>query len=151
MTGTAAVAGDTRTAVERSAASDRELLESIERRLALLEARTAWLDQLSAGANVLATVGDTVDELADTAERAGVDLDELVPGLRDLALRVTIAAQQSADAPMAPGGIFGLLGQLRDPEIRRALGTLLEFARQFGRAHHVSGLALPPQGPQVPR
>ncbi len=132
-------------------ASDRELLEAIERRLAVLDARTAWLDQLSVGAKVLATVGDTVDELADTAEAAGVDLDELVPGLRDLALRVTIAAQQSADAPMAPAGIFGLLGQLRDPEVRRSLGTLLEFARQFGRARHVTALALPAEADQVPR
>jgi hypothetical protein len=129
-------------AMDGSAPSDRELLERIDRRLAELERRTAWLEQTSQAPAVLATLGDTFDEFADTAESAGVDLDEVVPGLRDLAVRVTIAAQQSSGAPPAPGGIFGLLGALKDPEVRRSLGVLLEFAKQFARNRHVHALAI---------
>jgi hypothetical protein len=119
-----------------------DLLERIDRRLAVLERRTAWLDELGAAPAVVATLVDTFDQFADGAQRAGVDLDEVVPGLRDLALRITVAAQQSQGARRAPGGIFGLLGELRDPEVRTSLGVLLEFAKQFARARTVADAAL---------
>jgi len=57
----------------------------------------------------------------------------LDPHVVTLIGRMGASLATAADAAPAPVGIGGMLGALRDPHVRQALGLLLTFAAEFGR------------------
>jgi hypothetical protein len=110
-----------------------------------------------------AMVVDIVDDAYRQAKAAGVDLDTVLHKgaetaarlgavvcsaefdavmdsgvLEPKTLRVIGSAGQalatSQQATPKPVGLLGALGALRDPEVRKALGFAVTFAKQFGRA-----------------
>ena len=80
-----------------------------------------------------AMLGDTFDEYADMAERAGVELDSIGPRMGRLSTQVATALQAADRAEPAPKGLFALLRELKDPQVREALGFALAFAKELGR------------------
>lgn len=80
-----------------------------------------------------ATLADTFDEYANMAERAGVELDTIAPRVGRLSTQVATALQAADRAEPAPKGLFALLRELKDPEVREALGFALAFAKDLGR------------------
>jgi uncharacterized protein YjgD (DUF1641 family) len=72
----------------------------------------------------LSATGSALGELADTAAEP-----ETVRGLQTL---LTALGEADASDPQ-PVGTIGLLGSMRDPEVKRGLGYLLSVARSTGR------------------
>jgi uncharacterized protein YjgD (DUF1641 family) len=72
----------------------------------------------------LSATGSSLGELADTAADP-----ETVRGLQTL---LTALGEADASDPQ-PVGTIGLLGSMRDPEVKRGLGYLLSVARSTGR------------------
>lgn len=120
-----------------------------------LEALVSLADDAPA---MVATLGDAFDELMDEASRAGLDLARLVPdgkgllfGLLKLAstpefqtmlkpeairslgeIADVLAEARRRQAPRV--GLLGTLRAMRDRDVQRALGFLLEVASGLGRA-----------------
>ena len=134
-----AAAGDAFDAfAERSALHDR-----LEAALGLLErlTRPDTLQRLHEAVEVAesvpktaAVLGDTLDGYADMAEQAGVELDNIGPRVGRLSTQIATALQVADKAEPAPKGIFALLRELKDPQVREALGFALAFAKEFGRS-----------------
>jgi hypothetical protein len=146
------------------------LAERVTRPETLVQLHAA-LDLLESLPGVVAMAGDAFDEFANDAAARGVPLDQIVPELRrvfeamlqlltstqitqllgsPLLLPGTIdalgtAARAMAAAAQAPEtklGLFGTLKALREPEVQRAVGFAVDFARRFGT--NVDQLQLPP-------
>jgi uncharacterized protein YjgD (DUF1641 family) len=73
----------------------------------------------------LARTGGSLGELADTAADP-----ETVQGMQTLLRAVGDASDPDAAEPV---GALGLVGALRDPEVKRGMGFLLAVARATGR------------------
>jgi hypothetical protein len=146
------------------------LAERVTRPETLVQLHAA-LDLLESLPGVVAMAGDAFDEFANDAAARGVPLDQIVPELgrafeamlqlltstqitqllgSPLLLPGTIdalgtAARAMAAAAQAPEtklGLFGTLKALREPEVQRAVGFAVDFARRFGT--NVDQLQLPP-------
>ncbi len=77
-----------------------------------------------------------VQGLLDTAaelHKAGVLAPESIRTVGDVGAAVTETRKKGEYAAAAPKGIFGLLGALRDPDVRASLGFGIAFARNYGR------------------
>ena len=130
---------------------------------ALEQAVTTLTETVQQAPGMVAMVTDIVDETYREAQAAGTDLEQQVTGgmallrqltephtvavlsqllerldtlepLLELAERAGQALAASQQAPPKPVGPLGALGALRDPEVRKALGFAVTFAKQFGRA-----------------
>jgi hypothetical protein len=146
------------------------LAERVTRPETLVQLHAA-LDLLESLPGVVAMAGDAFDEFANDAAARGVPLDQIVPEIgrafeamlqlltstqitqllgSPLLLPGTIdalgtAARAMAAAAQAPEtklGLFGTLKALREPEVQRAVGFAVDFARRFGT--NVDQLQLPP-------
>jgi hypothetical protein len=60
----------------------------------------------------------------------------LAPGTLQVIGELGRALTETAAAPPAPAGVFGLLKALGQPDVQRALGFLVTFAERFGRRLH---------------
>ena len=85
------------------------------------------------GAEAALRFGATMDaekvrEL-DALLKSGV----LAPGTLRIIAELGRALTETAAAPPATPGVFGLLKALGQPDVQRALGFLVTFAAQFGR------------------
>ncbi|GAC1548356.1 MAG: hypothetical protein NVS2B9_15240 [Myxococcales bacterium] len=137
-------------------------LERIERRLARLETSIAHVDTAARGAPALiATLADTFDGVALRASERGIDVDERGRALLSLLERVSRAEAVAAVHGLLDSGLFapGTIGvlsnlakalpsepsrtpqlvgpwgayrALKEPEVQRALGFLLDVARRLG-------------------
>ena len=113
-----------------------ELAQTVDR-LATLQ-RTGTLDRLFEVADALALVTDAADdEMIESLAATGTSLGELADtaaddqvraGLVDLLEGVGRADTEAAE----PVGALGLVGALRDPEVKDGLGYLLALARGVG-------------------
>lgn len=72
--------------------------------------------------------GGKVREL-DALLKSGV----LAAGTLRIIAELARALTETAAAPPAPAGVFGLLKALGQPDVQRALGFLVTFAERFGR------------------
>ncbi len=122
-------------------ARTHQLHERMERALVLVETLTRpetlqKLEQLVELANAapdhLAGILGTVDDLASQARDQGLDLGALVPDLANMALS-SLRAMQQARTHVDEPGLFAVLGALRDPDVSRAFGFGLQFARTLGK------------------
>jgi hypothetical protein len=122
---------------------------------------THLLDLADQAPGFLAMAGDMVDDAYRSANTAGIDMETLVKQsgvaaqrLSDLmcspefttlmdsgmldpnAVRLlgsaatALVKSQQASEPIGP---LGLLGALRDPDVQKALGFFLTFAKEFGK------------------
>jgi uncharacterized protein YjgD (DUF1641 family) len=66
----------------------------------------------------------------------------LLPGTIDALGTAARAMAAAAQAPETKLGLFGTLKALREPEVQRAVGFAVDFARRFGT--NVDQLQLPP-------
>jgi uncharacterized protein YjgD (DUF1641 family) len=114
------------------AVTEPETLQRLERLLQTLPA----LEQLSTLAkdapHHVATVVDTADGLMARVLASGIDPHTLGVAALDTGHGLAEALVAARQAPPPPVGPFGLLGALSEPEVQRALGFLLVFARRFG-------------------
>ncbi len=95
------------------------------------------------GARELLSRGPELIELTTTAADAApalrslVDSDMLRPeviAVLSLAADALVEGRRRAETGASdPGGIFGLMRALKDPEVQRGLGFVLEVARALGR------------------
>ncbi len=109
-----------------------EMLEKLE---GLVEMANTLPDQLSA-------LLSTLDDVSTEARARGVDMGSLVPDLTDTAATV-VRALQHARGNLDEPGLFAVLGALRDPDVSRAFGFGLEFARTLGKDLKSQQSALP--------
>ncbi|MFV8752466.1 DUF1641 domain-containing protein [Nannocystaceae bacterium ST9] len=139
-----------------------DTLARIEAKLDRLEHRLARFDSLIEQApGLLAIVGDSLDDFAREQGERGVDVEQAMRNLgrtfdallrligseqlqrlleSDLLLPGTLevlgdAARALATAhtlPSARLGMFGLLRELRDPDVQRAMGFAVDVARRIG-------------------
>lgn len=132
-------------------ARTHQLHERMENALSLVEKLTrpetlAKLEQLLELANAapdhLAGMLGMLDDLATQAQQQGVDLGTVVPDLAETVLS-TLRAIQSARTNIDQPGLFAVLGALRDPDVSRAFGFGLEFARTLGKDLQPNASALP--------
>lgn len=100
------------------------------------------LELANAAPDHLAGMLGMLDDLATQAQAQGVDLGTVVPDLANTVLS-TLRAIQSARTNIDEPGLFAVLGALRDPDVSRAFGFGLEFARTLGRDLHPNTSALP--------
>ncbi len=100
------------------------------------------LELVQKAPQAVATLSDTLDALATSAEAKGIELDGLVPRLSTLGTDLVVALQESEGAPPAPKGVFALLRELKDDDVRAALGFALALAKSLGRRrrHHDAAL-----------
>lgn len=129
------------------------------------------IDHFEAAPEFLAMFLDIVDEWVRAAGKEGVPVHETVGKISDVLLRLGRlvnapefeallqsgvlgagaldvmgrAAEALADAREAPDrvGLLGALGALRQPDVQRALGFALRFARAFGGALDTPAARLP--------
>ena len=118
---------------------------------------TTLVDLAEDAPAMIATLGDTFDELMDEGSRAGLDLSRLVTdgkgllfGLMKLATAPEFHAMLHPDTIRSLGdlarvlsearkrppprvGLFGTLRAMRDEDVQRAVGFLLEVASGLGR------------------
>jgi uncharacterized protein YjgD (DUF1641 family) len=115
-----------------SSPTSLDALARIEAKLDRLEHRLARFDALAESMpGLLAILGDTFDEYAREQTERGVDVEQVMRNLG----RTLDALLRLAAAPAAPGskiGAFGLLRELRDPDVQRALGFAVDVARRLG-------------------
>jgi uncharacterized protein YjgD (DUF1641 family) len=104
-----------------------------------LEKLESLLELANAAPDTLASVLGTVDDLANQARDQGVDLASVVPDLATMALSVVRAVRNGRSETEHPG-LFTFLGALRDPDVSRAFGFGLRFARTFGKDLEQSAL-----------
>jgi uncharacterized protein YjgD (DUF1641 family) len=58
---------------------------------------------------------------------------EAVGAVSELAEALVRSTHRAKEKPPESKGIFGLLGALRDPDVSRAIGFFVEFAKAFGQ------------------
>lgn len=120
-------------------------MEALHALLKMLPTLSALVQQAP---GVVATLVDTGDDLVMRLREAGVDIEHLGRRglkaakalidsnvLEDSAVAViSNAAQSLADSActVRPVSAFGLLRALGDPDVQRALGFFLAFAKSFG-------------------
>ncbi len=109
-----------------------EMLAKLEE---LIELANAMPDHVS---GLLASL----DDIAQQAEAHGVDMANVLPDLAKTTPTVVRAVQQARIHIDEPG-IFAVLGALRDPDVSRAFGFGLEFARNLGKDLQSQKSALP--------
>lgn len=138
-----------------------------------LEKIEALVDLAEDAPAMVATLGDTFDELMDEAHRAGLDLSRLVPdGKRALFGLLELTSAPELHAMLAPGaiqslgelarvlvetrarpaprvGLFGALRAMRDEDVQRSIGFLLELASALGRALGPEGARAPERLPRI--
>ncbi|MGF1469762.1 MAG: DUF1641 domain-containing protein [Sandaracinaceae bacterium] len=127
-----------------------------------LDALETLVDALEAAPGLVATAVDAVDELAAEAARQGVGLEALFEQLlrtmqgltrfatspevqeflgSDMMSEGALATLSEAARSLAAAraeterrvGVLGAIGALRDPEVQRAVGFAVTFAKGFGR------------------
>ncbi|MCA9604227.1 MAG: DUF1641 domain-containing protein [Myxococcales bacterium] len=127
----------------------------------ILTALTTLVEQLEAAPGLIAMLGDIGDELALQAAAEGIDMHAATenlfmalrafakalahPEMRELwesgafspeALRtmnlMAGALSEAREAGAVRIGFFGAMGQLRDPDVQRALGFAATMAKAFG-------------------
>lgn len=87
---------------------------------------------LNEGPSLLAMAVDAGDELYATVMRAGFDPEGLVKtGLNTAQETLTMVQTASRAEPMGP---WGMMRAFADPDVQRAMGFLLTFARAFGQS-----------------
>lgn len=148
-------------------------LERIERRLSRLESSVERVDAVARGAPALiATVTDSFDGAAQRAAEAGIDVDERARAVLSLLERVSRAEAVSAVRGLLDSGLFapgaiavlsnlatalpsdpsrtpqlvgpwGAYRALKEPDVQRALGFLLDVARRLGAS--LNTRQLPPR------
>lgn len=157
MTASALPAPDASGGSGPSAAQLDHLLARLDH---LLHAIEPVLPMLAKGPDMIATAVDTFDDLAAQGKRRGVDIDERMrlglhllerlthpdtqrrlqvlldrlPALEALApmLDEIPAAVGRAQREARPLGLFGVLGAMGDPAVKRSVGLALAVARQLG-------------------
>ncbi len=159
----AAMVGDMVDETQRQAASNGiDLEQRLGTGLALAEKLTrpqmveqlnGLLDMADTAPGFVAMLGDMADEAYRNALSKGVDLEALMGQgltaagklsallesgiLDDGAVRMVGATgkalAQASHQPIEPAGLFGLLGALRDPDTKRALGFLLNVGSNLGK------------------
>lgn len=113
-------------------------LESALATLVALE-RSGALDDLAELADVASLATAALDdEMVTTLARTGSSLGEVIDTAADpetvRGLDLLLGAVgEATDEPAEPVGLRRLLGDLRDPDVRRGLGFLLAVARATGR------------------
>jgi uncharacterized protein YjgD (DUF1641 family) len=115
------------------------VMDSVTDRVAVLEER-GYLRFARSSAGVLDRVVTAFDE--DDVEALGDNVVLILetlkgltqPEIMHLLQRTASAAQEQAHEPPTgpPPSTFALLGQLRDPEVRRGLGRMLDLLRSVG-------------------
>jgi hypothetical protein len=113
--------------------SSLDALARIEAKLDRLEHRLARFDALAESMpGLLAMIGDSFDEYAREQAEQGVDVELIMRNFgRTLEALLRLMANPKGP-PSAPIGVFGLLRELRDPDVQRALGFAVDVARSFG-------------------
>jgi len=120
-------------------ANGDELARAIEQ-IAVLQ-RTGTLDQLVELADALALVTDAMDDrMVETLAETGTSLGEVADTAADDDVRRGLVrtlegvGRASAEEPESLGPI-GLVGALRDPEVKAGMGYLVAVARGIGAAN----------------
>lgn len=90
------------------------------------------LDLADMSPHLLSTATDSFDAMALEMERQGIDLGTLLPRVLGLLTAGARAMQQAHGAEPVEPGFFALLRALKDPEVRRATGVALAFAKTMG-------------------
>lgn len=149
-------------------------LARIERRLDRMEKAVGRLDAVAGGApSALAMIADTFDGVAQRASESGVDFDERIRTTLALLERLTRAEAAASFRALLDSGLFaeGALAALsniaralpaagnqaprplgpwsawralKEPEVQRALGFVVDIARRLGAS-------LSPQAARGPR
>jgi uncharacterized protein YjgD (DUF1641 family) len=117
-----------------------DLAEAVER-IAVMQ-RTGTLDRLTEIADAVTLLTDAVDdEMVETLAATGTSLGEVADTASDDAVRRglvrTLEGVGRANGPDASEqslGPLGLLGALRDPEVKAGMGHLVAIARGIGAA-----------------
>lgn len=132
-------------------ARTHQLHERMEKALHLVEKLTrpemlAKLEELVELANTipdqLSAMMSTLDDVAGEARKRGVDMATVVPDMANMTATLVRAVQHARENLDEPG-IFAVLGALRDPDISRAFGFGLAFARTLGQDLKTQQSALP--------
>jgi uncharacterized protein YjgD (DUF1641 family) len=58
---------------------------------------------------------------------------EAIGAVSELAEALVRSTRRAHQKPPEPKGLFGLMGALRDPDVSRAVGFFIEFAKAFGQ------------------
>ena len=135
--------------------SAMDQLDRIEAKLDRLQSTLDQASPLLELPNLLATAGNTLDDLAARdgnaqfdarmrrALRVLVALSEpevlgalerlLAPGFVELLADAAAELPKAADAPLEERGVLGLARVLHEDEVQRALSFLVHFIRRLGR------------------
>ena len=93
----------------------------------------AQLDQLMDMAEqapgFVAMAGDIIDDTMNSAVASGFDLQETVATLGTLGKAVADAQNQ----PIEPVGAFGMVKAMGDANVQRAMGMLMNIAKELGK------------------
>lgn len=146
-------------------------IERIERRLARIESSIERVDSLACGAPALiATATDTFDGIASELADRGVSIDErgravlsllehltrgeavsslhglldsglFAPGTIEALSNLAKALPASQDRAPHPVGPWRAYRALKEPDVQRALGFLLDVARRLGSSLSANELA----------
>lgn len=106
---------------------------------AVMHALTTLVNNLGMIENLLneapafvAMAVDAGDELYANVKRAGIDPERLVQtGLQTTQNMLTMVESAGAAQPIGP---WGMMRALSDPDVQRAMGFLMSFARAFGQS-----------------
>ncbi len=149
----------------RLEASLRELGPTLQRltRPETLRGIQKTVDLLQEAPLLIATLGDSVDDLFAQAEAQGVRLDQVAKGLREALLHfagmlgsekvseafgsgifeeevvgklgtLAHALVESTQSPPPRVGMLSALGALRDPQVQATMGFMVRLASRFGGA-----------------
>lgn len=122
-------------------AADNELHERVQAVLRAVDHLTRpetmaqiekLLDLADMSPHLLSTATDSFDAMALEMERQGIDLGTLIPRVLGLLTAGARAMQQAHEAEPVQPGFFALLRALKDPEVRRATGVAIAFAKSMG-------------------
>lgn len=97
------------------------------------------LGQAAEVPNLLATLADSLDEKVTPLATRWSD-----PGSAAERRSLFTRARNLFRRPSEELGVFGLLGALRDPDVKRAMGLLMAVARELGGELKSRQAALPP-------
>ena len=91
---------------------------------------------------LVATAGDTFEDLVARGKGRGIDPERIGAAVLgsdmlraeniELLARAVGELGKAADVPTPPVGVVSLLMTLREPEVQRTLGFVLQFARRLG-------------------
>lgn len=95
---------------------------------------TAALPQLLHAMPALLDLAEQLQPMLQSQEFAGLmNSGVLNPQTLTIVGEAGNALVETMEASHQPVGLFGLMGALRDPDVQRGLGFLVEFGKRFGR------------------